>query len=104
MKLNAIIELVDKYYPNAKHVVIGYWDSERQRVRVHHPNSLDDTLALFLVRELKDTYDADKDDKEQLAEAVRVVKRAEGELAAVRKALEEAQKKAQRKVIPFRRT
>ena len=52
--------------------------------------NLGDTLAQFIVRELKDTFDTEANDAEQLAEAAKAAKAVENaasELAAVAAAL-----------------
>jgi hypothetical protein len=40
------------------------------------PSPIGDTLALFIVRELGETYDADASDEGQIAEAIRVMEMA----------------------------
>lgn len=46
-----------------------------------------DTLALFIVRELSDTFDPDASDTDQLVEAFRVIRRASKDLHRVAIAL-----------------
>ena len=53
------------------------------------PSPIGDTLALFVVRELAETYDADANDEQQITEAVRVMEMAKGNLENIICALNE---------------
>ncbi len=55
------------------------------------PSPIGDTLALFIVRELAETFDPKASDDEQIAEAVRVMTAAKNNLENVISALEERQ-------------
>ena len=99
MTLESLIRLVSKHYPD--NYILAHWNSDTQKPRANSSEGRNDTLALFLVRELYDTYDDAADDKAQLATALHAVKRAENELATVRRGLDEAHKKAKSKIIQF---
>lgn len=71
MKLIDLIKVADEAYPD------GFV------ARAHAGEAVGDTLAVFVARELADTYDADKDDCEQLAEAQRAMSNAAHELQMV---------------------
>ncbi len=97
MTLSDLLHLADSCYP--ENLILEHWK---------HPDHCNDTLALFIVRELRDVYDKDASDKSQLEVAFKAVQRAEIELASVRKGLENAYRKAPKvvvkketKVIPF---
>jgi hypothetical protein len=77
MKLNDLIHKAATAYPDAR--LLAYWDGRRA---VSNPVD-GDTLAEFIVRELCDTFDAKAGTGEQVAEAVRVLRRAVGNLEGV---------------------
>jgi len=77
MKLTELIHRAAAVYPDAQ--LLAYWDGERV---VHNPAG-DDTLAEFIVRELCATFDAQADTPEQIAEALRVLRKAVGDLESV---------------------
>ena len=83
MKLNKLLEIVHRAYPDE--MTRECWDSRSQRAR----SESGDTLAEFIVREIADTYDAEATDEAQLDEALRVTRRACTELTGVIEALEE---------------
>jgi len=80
MKLEEIIEIADEGYPDG--LVLASFQGMR----------VGDTLAEFVAREIKETYDAKASDKKQLAEAVRVIKTAREELQSVERHLREAKR------------
>jgi len=84
MTLNQLIVRAAVAYPEA--AVLDCWDMARER-----PSKRDsgDTLALFVARELKDTFDPDASEAIQIATAVRAMQRAADELQAVAHALSE---------------
>ena len=84
MKLNELIEIVSAAYPDGL-IAVEYWDFKRQCPRRNPKGG--DTLALFIALEIKDTYDADATDEEQLETAGRAIDRARGDLDAVTVAL-----------------
>lgn len=83
MKLNVLLEIVHRAYPDE--MTRECWDSRRQRAR----SGSGDTLAEFIVREITDTYAAEATDEAQLDEAMRVMRRACTEVTGVIDALEE---------------
>ena len=101
MTLDALIRLVDEHYPD--HCILTHWDSERCIPRERVKGGSNDTLALFLVRELKDVFDPKASDREQLTAAIHAVKLAEKELGCVVEGLEAALRRvrARGRVIPF---
>ena len=84
MKLNELIEIVSAAYPDGL-IAVEYWDFKRECPRRNPKGG--DTLALFIALEIKDTYDADATDEEQLATALRAIDRARGDMDAVSAAL-----------------
>ena len=78
MKLTEIIEAADKAYPDG--MVKLYFEN---------PNgNHGDTLAKFIVLELKDTFDEEATDADQIWTAERTLSRAREELAKVQEAIE----------------
>jgi hypothetical protein len=69
-------------YPDA--AVLDCWEMARERPLKRDSG---DTLALFVARELKDTFDPQADEGTQIATAVHVMQRAADELQAVAHAL-----------------
>jgi hypothetical protein len=53
------------------------------------PSPIGDTLALFVVRELSETFDAEASDEQQITETVRVMEMARGNLDNIIMALNE---------------
>ena len=92
MKLNELIEIVSAAYPDGL-IAVEYWDFKRECPRRNLKGG--DTLALFIALELKDTYDADATDEAQLATASRAMERAQGDLAAVSRAMAAEMEKRQ---------
>jgi len=84
MKLNELIEIVSAAYPDGL-IAVEYWDFRRECPRRNPKGG--DTLALFIALELKDTYDADATDEQQIETALRAIARARGDLDAVSTAL-----------------
>jgi hypothetical protein len=82
VKLIEILERADSAYPDG--MILAHWDARRNRP---FARSQGDTLALFVVRELYETYIPDATDAEQLDEAARVIDRATLELASISEAL-----------------
>ncbi len=76
MTLDEIIQMADEAYPDGL------------VARAHKGEDVGDTLALFIVRELADTYDPDASDAEQAAAASGAMETAIDELQAVCTALE----------------
>ena len=84
MKLNELIETVSAAYPDGL-IAVEYWDFKRECPRRNPKGG--DTLALFIALEIKDTYDADAADEQQIQTALRAIERARGDLDAVSGAL-----------------
>lgn len=84
MKLNALLEIVHRAYPE-EHTRLC-WDAKKQKVRT----GTGDTLAEFLVTELIDTFDPDESAEKQLDMALSEMLWARTELTAVIEALEAA--------------
>lgn len=82
MKLNELLEIVHRAYPDEQ--TRNCWDKDKQRAR----SGGGDTLAEFIVREIADGYDAAATDRAQIADALLAMHRAQGELDAVAKALD----------------
>jgi hypothetical protein len=81
MKLSKLIAIADKVYPDG---MIG------MAYKAEPKEDVGDTLATFIVRELRDTYDEKASDKEQLQEAARVIRAAVTELDVVQEAFQKA--------------
>jgi len=80
VKLNELINIASAAYPDGL-IAVEYWDFKRECPRRNPKGG--DTLALFIALELKDTFDPDATDGQQLRAALRAIERAQGELAAV---------------------
>ena len=77
MTLQELIDIADAVYPDG---MVGMYHREPRK---NHG----DILAKFLATELRETFDTDATDDEQLVTAERAVYAAIGELEAVREAL-----------------
>ena len=82
MKLNELLEIVHRAYPDEQ--TRECWNPKTQRPC----GGAGDTLAEFIVREIADGFDAKATDRAQVADALLAMHRAQGELGAVAKALE----------------
>ena len=82
MTLNELLEIIHRAYPDE--LTRECWNEARQRAC----GGAGDTLAEFIVREIADSFDAKSTDRAQVADALLAMHRAQGELAAVAKALE----------------
>ena len=99
MKLDELIHFADQFYPD--NCIAAYWDDKYHAPRTKPKNGKGDTLALFVVRELSDTYNEELDDKEQFHTAFLKMKSAITEMEALTAALENAWQKSRNKVIAF---
>ena len=90
MKLNELLEIVHRAYPDEH--TRRCWDAKKRKVRT----GAGDTLAEFIVREIVDTYDAAATDRAQIADAVLAMNKAQSDLDAVAKALERRLEKHRR--------
>jgi hypothetical protein len=77
MKLAELITAASKFYPD--NYLLHYFDVDNERILAGQG----DTLALFIVQELVDTFDPDADDDSQINEAIVRVDAAVRELQAV---------------------
>lgn len=84
MKLNALLEIVHRAYPE-EHTRLC-WDANTQKVRT----SMGDTLAEFFVGEIVDVYEESSTSAIQLGAALDAMRWAAIELGAVITALEAA--------------
>ena len=84
MKLNALLEIVHRAYPEEH--TRQCWNAMKQRVR----RGKGDTLAEFVVGEIADTFDPDAPEETQLDVALSEMLWARTELTAVIEALEAA--------------
>lgn len=85
MKLSKIIAIADAAYPDGlvKQAYLQLTKSPKE------PTNVGDTLAEFITRELKDTYDETATDDVQLEEASRIMGAALRELGGVQSAFDE---------------
>lgn len=79
MTLEAILEIA----------ATGYPDPDIFRTAAKLNEDVGDTLALFLAREIRDTYDEATSDEQQLAEAALAVEKAGTDISEVEQALHE---------------
>jgi len=89
MNLNEMIELVNEGYPDD--LVAAQWDPENEVLPLAPQG---DSLAYFIASELASTFDKDATDGIQIAEAIRRMKVAIGELVDLVTYLEDQQSKA----------
>ena len=82
MTLNEIMAVTSRAY-DADGVVLACWDPVDQRARRNPRHGYGDTLAVFICREIAETYDPGATSVEQLAEAARVIQRAAAELTRI---------------------
>ena len=92
MTLTEIIKIASAGYPD--NYLMNYWDEENDCVKPDTKNELGDTLALFIVREIKDTYDPDNTDVEQLQETMHTIDDAINEMMDVHYELDKSLVKA----------
>lgn len=82
MKLNELLEIVHRAYPDEQTRLC--WNAKKRKVRT----GTGDTLAEFIVREIVDTFGADTPEEDQLEAALCAMRWACAELKAVVEALE----------------
>lgn len=86
MRLRDLIRIASKaYYPREPDILI----------RARKGKDVGDTLAQFVVSELKETFDKSRPTPNQLIEATRSIERAMWQLNAVSRALSDAHRKEQ---------
>jgi hypothetical protein len=81
MKFDALLAVADAAYPDG--AILRHWNRADQRPE---RGPMGDTLALFIVIELFETFDPKATDEEQLREGLRVLHRAILDLDCVRTA------------------
>lgn len=79
MDLNQIIACAATAYPDE--LILAYWDKDA-RQPVDNPDA-GDTLALFIVREIKDTFDPAATDVQQVETVIDALTRASNEIERV---------------------
>jgi hypothetical protein len=85
MDLNTIMQAANEAYGDD--VIADYWDEETQTCRDESISDRTDYIAKGIVLEIKETYEPDKDDHQQISTAVDVIDRAAREAAAVANAI-----------------
>ncbi len=90
MKLNEILDIANQAYEQHTNGMLSLKDCYDFELEQVCKDNLGNTLALFIVLEIKDTYDENLDAGDQLAEASRVIQVAIAELDAIARALDEA--------------
>ncbi len=80
MNFGTLLEIANAKYPDD--AIVQHWDAKRQEPVSQELEG--DTLALFIVRELHATFDADAVDTAQLETAANVIGRAIVELDHVK--------------------
>jgi hypothetical protein len=83
MTLNQLVCRAASVYPDA--YVLEYWDLAKQEPRANPVGG--DTLAKFVAHELADIFEAEAEDGEQIASAVKAMQNAADDLQAVADAL-----------------
>ncbi len=87
MKLAELFAIARKAYGHPSDDEIGNHLNEAGDTIVPEPYGAGDQLALFLLYELRDTYDADASDTDQIAEAIRVMRMCKDDIGNVVRAL-----------------
>lgn len=82
MFLNDLIRIVDKAYPEGQ--IRENWNFEDE---CPAEKQTGDTLAVFIVQEIADTFEPEAEDGEQMAGALRVIHQAIDDLDRVANAL-----------------
>lgn len=85
MTLNQVIKAANRHYPDG--LLDACWDYANERPRT--ASKAGDTLALFIVRELRDVYNPEASTEEQIKEAHRAMECAAEELHEVARGLRE---------------
>ena len=83
MQINQLIAKANRHYPDG--LLAACWDSEQQRAKDEDNG---DTLALFIVRELVDTYDSWGTDEGNLSDACLALRTAARHLEELAEGLE----------------
>ncbi len=80
MRLNDLIKIVSEAYPES-YIADFYWDFGTSRPK-NNPTG-GDTLALFIAREIADTFQDDMGDAGQLREAIIAMTSAQNQLGDI---------------------
>lgn len=86
MTLSDLIRIANEHYDDG--YLAAYFDFANGVPALSEEQG--DTLALFTVSEIADTYDADASDEDQIREAIRVMESAARQLQVVASGLAEA--------------
>ena len=86
MTLEELITIASSGYPD-DFIRVAYWNSKTKKVRFKI--GLGDTLALFIAKELEETYDPEASDSAQIEGAMRAMNRAREDVRQVILKLEE---------------
>lgn len=89
MKFIELVALANKGWEKTSEIPLTDFLDKDGKI-IPDPDALGDTLGLFIVRDLKDTYDSQATDKEQVAEALRAMNSASNALDDVIRELAEA--------------
>ena len=84
MCINELVKKVAKGYSDG--LVLSYWDFQKETCKENHKAG--DSLAGFIAKELKDTFDRNASDSQQIDEAKRVLLSAASQLESTAQALE----------------
>lgn len=79
LTLLALLESANRAYPDGQ---LSWYFDEKSGTPIRNPDG-GDTLALFVVLELAETFDEDADRAAQLGEAIRLMERAVSDLQGV---------------------
>lgn len=93
MTLINLIRICDQAYTQdfPESSLLGFVNKETGEPLKRLPSPIGDTLALFVVRELAETFDAEASDDEQIAEAIRVMEMARANIDNIVSVLERQQ-------------
>jgi hypothetical protein len=95
MTLTELITRAASGYPDAQ--ILAYWDFAAERPRANRNGW--DTLAYFIAVEIAETFDSEACDEDQLAEAIRAIRRAVRDLQGVIHALGEPEEEHEEVVM-----
>lgn len=90
MKLLELITTCDEGYRQdfSESSLLEFVHKKTGRPLERLPSPIGDTLALFIVRELAETFDPEATDQQQIVEAIRVIERAKSNLDSIVMALQ----------------
>ena len=82
MTINELIRIASSHYEDG--LIEQYWDFKNSRPK---DTGAGDTLALFVTREIADTFDENADDRQKLENAGRAISNASGQLSSLARVL-----------------